>query len=51
MTAASHLVRVLEDWSPAYHGFYLYLPGRRQVQAALCAFIDFAKTSASGAHP
>jgi DNA-binding transcriptional LysR family regulator len=37
------LVRVLEDWCPAYPGFYLYYPSRRQLPAALRAFIDFAR--------
>jgi DNA-binding transcriptional LysR family regulator len=46
LIAAGHLVRVLEDWSPAYPGFYLYYPGRRQLPAALRAFVDFAKTAA-----
>jgi DNA-binding transcriptional LysR family regulator len=49
LIAAGHLVRVLEDWSPAYPGFYLYYPGRRQLPAALRAFVDFAKTAASTA--
>jgi DNA-binding transcriptional LysR family regulator len=37
------LVRVLEDWCPYYPGFYLYYPSRRQLPAALRAFIDFSK--------
>lgn len=37
------LVRVLEDWCPAYPGFFLYYPSRRQLPAALRAFIDFAR--------
>jgi DNA-binding transcriptional LysR family regulator len=51
MIAAGHLVRVLEDWSPAYPGFYLYYPGRRQLPAALRAFVDFAKAAASASRP
>ena len=47
LIAAGHLVRVLEDWSPAYPGFYLYYPGRRRLPAALRAFVDFTKTAAS----
>ncbi len=39
------LIRVLEDWCPYYSGFYLYYPSRRQIPAALRAFIDFIKTS------
>jgi DNA-binding transcriptional LysR family regulator len=41
LISARKLVRVLEDWCPYYSGFYLYYPGRRQVPAALRAFIDF----------
>jgi DNA-binding transcriptional LysR family regulator len=39
------LVRVLEDWSPAFEGFYVYYPGHRQVPAALRALIDMLKSS------
>lgn len=42
--AKRKLVRVLSDWCPAYPGFFLYYPSRRQLPAALRAFIDFAKT-------
>lgn len=42
---AGHLVRVLEDWSPSYDGFYLYYPGQRQVPIALRALIDMIKVS------
>jgi DNA-binding transcriptional LysR family regulator len=42
---AGHLVRVLEDWSPSYDGFYLYYPGQRQVPTALRALIDMIKVS------
>ena len=49
LVAARKLVRVLEDWCPYYSGFYLYYPGRRQVPAALRAFIDFVtQTRARG---
>jgi DNA-binding transcriptional LysR family regulator len=40
------LVRVLADWCPAYPGFFLYYPSRRQLPAALRAFIDFAREAA-----
>jgi DNA-binding transcriptional LysR family regulator len=40
----NRLVRVLADWCPAYPGFFLYYPSRRQLPAALRAFIDFART-------
>lgn len=35
------LVRVLEEWSPYCPGFHLDYPVRRQIPAALPAFIDF----------
>ena len=37
------LVRVLEDYCPAYPGFFLYYPSRRQLPAALRAFVEFVK--------
>jgi DNA-binding transcriptional LysR family regulator len=47
--AATHistgrLIRVLEDWCPYYPGFFIYYPSRRQMPAALRAFVDFAKS-------
>ena len=41
--AAGCLVRVLEAWCPAGPRFFLYYPGRRQVPAALRAFIDMVR--------
>jgi DNA-binding transcriptional LysR family regulator len=43
LIARRKLVRVLADWCPAYPGFFLYYPSRRQLPAALRAFIDFAR--------
>lgn len=40
------LVRVLEDWCPAYAGFFLYYPSRRQLPTALRAFVDFTRAPA-----
>jgi DNA-binding transcriptional LysR family regulator len=40
---SGQLVRVLEDWSPAFEGLFLYYPGRRQVPAALRALIDMIR--------
>jgi DNA-binding transcriptional LysR family regulator len=45
LIARRKLVRVLTDWCPAYPGFFLYYPSRRQLPAALRAFVDFAKTA------
>jgi DNA-binding transcriptional LysR family regulator len=43
---SGQLVRVLEDWSPAFKGLFLYYPGHRQVPAALRAFIDTVRAAA-----
>ena len=43
--AAGRLVRVLEDWSPIFPGFFLYYAGRRQTPPALRALIDFLQTA------
>jgi DNA-binding transcriptional LysR family regulator len=48
LVADGRLVRVLEDWCPYYSGFYLYYPSRRQMPAALRAFVDFVRMDASG---
>ena len=44
--ADGRLVRVMEDWSPSFDGFYLYYPGRRQMRPALRAFVDFFRIGA-----
>ncbi len=41
--ACGHLVAVLEDWMPSSPGFCLYHPDRRNVPAALSAFIDMLR--------
>ncbi|HJR73600.1 MAG TPA: LysR family transcriptional regulator [Luteimonas sp.] len=38
--AQRRLVRVLEDWTPPFPGFYLYYPSRRHQPAALSALVD-----------
>ena len=45
LIARSELIRVLADWCPAYPGFFLYYPSRRQLPAALRAFVDFARAA------
>ena len=47
---SGQLIRVLEDWSPAFEGLFLYYPGRRQVPAALRALIDMIQAT-NGAAP
>jgi DNA-binding transcriptional LysR family regulator len=44
--AKKQLVPLLEDWAPPSVGFYLYYPSRRQMPAALQAFIDAVKGQA-----
>jgi DNA-binding transcriptional LysR family regulator len=34
------LIRVMEDWTPPFPGFFLYYPHRKQQPAALAAVID-----------
>jgi DNA-binding transcriptional LysR family regulator len=46
---SGQLVRVLEDWSPAFEGMFLYYPGSRQVPATLRALIDMIRTTRGSA--
>ena len=39
------LVRVMEDWTPPFPGFFLYYPHRKQQPAALAAVIDTLRLS------
>lgn len=41
--ADGRLLRVLEDWCPAFPGFFLYYPRRDLMRPVLRAFIDFAR--------
>jgi DNA-binding transcriptional LysR family regulator len=41
---AGDLVRLLEEWTPPFPGFYLYYPSRRQLPLPLRAFIEFVRT-------
>jgi DNA-binding transcriptional LysR family regulator len=40
------LIRVMEDWTPPFPGFFLYYPHRKQQPAALAAVIDTFRLSA-----
>ena len=42
---SGQLVRVLEEWSPSFGGFFLYYPSHRQVPAALRALIDMIRAA------
>jgi DNA-binding transcriptional LysR family regulator len=46
---SGQLVRVLEDWSPAFEGLFLHYPGHRQVPVALRALIDMLRAARSPA--
>jgi DNA-binding transcriptional LysR family regulator len=48
LLAQGRLVRVLGDWCPSFPGFFLDAPSRRQLPAALRAFVDFARTPVKG---
>jgi DNA-binding transcriptional LysR family regulator len=43
---AKRLIPLLEDWTPRSVGFFLYYPSRRQMPAALQAFVDVLKDQA-----
>lgn len=40
---AGRLVRLLEDWTPAFGELCLYYPGRRNLSAAMQAFLETAR--------
>jgi DNA-binding transcriptional LysR family regulator len=43
--ADGRLVRVMNDWSPSFDGFFLYYPSRRQMRPALRALVDFFRVA------
>lgn len=49
--ADGRLVRLLAPWCPAFPGFHLYYPGRRQVPAPLRAFLDVVREAGRRAPP
>jgi len=42
---SGQLVRVLEEWSPSFEGFFIYYPGHRQVPTGLRALIDMIRAA------
>lgn len=38
--AQRRLIRVLEDWTPPFPGFFMYYPSRRHQRAALAALVE-----------
>ena len=43
--AQEELVRIMEEWTPPFPGFFLYFPHRKQQPAALTAVIDTFRLS------
>jgi DNA-binding transcriptional LysR family regulator len=43
--AKRRLIRVLEDWSPSFPGFYMYYPSRQHQPAALSALVRALRLS------
>ena len=41
--ARGELVRMLEDWTPLFPGFYVYYPSRRQARPVLTALLDLIR--------
>jgi DNA-binding transcriptional LysR family regulator len=35
------LVRLLDEWTPVFPGFYIYYSSRRYIRPALRAFVDY----------
>src|SRR5687768_9957905 len=48
LLASGALVRVLEDWSPPFPGFFLYYPSRKHQPAALAALIETFRLEPGG---
>jgi len=49
--AAGRLVKLLEDWSPPFAGYYLYYPSRRQPTPAFSVLMDALRQNGSGFRP
>jgi DNA-binding transcriptional LysR family regulator len=46
--AKRRLIRVLEDWTPPFPGFFMYYPSRQHQPAALSAFVNALRLSQGG---
>jgi DNA-binding transcriptional LysR family regulator len=45
MISEGRLIQVLRDWCPAFDGYFLYYPSRRNQPAALAALIETLRLS------
>ncbi|MDG1643586.1 LysR family transcriptional regulator [Klebsiella huaxiensis] len=41
--ASGQLVQLLPEWTPAFPGFYVYYPSRKQMASPLRAFVDYLR--------
>ncbi|MBA7934148.1 LysR family transcriptional regulator [Klebsiella sp. RHBSTW-00215] len=41
--ATGQLVQLLPEWTPAFPGFYVYYPSRKQMASPLRAFVDYLR--------
>jgi DNA-binding transcriptional LysR family regulator len=49
--AAGRLARVLQNWCPAYPGYHLYYPSRRQPTAAFALLVKALRDQPNGNYP
>jgi hypothetical protein len=49
--AAGRLVRVMDDWRPAFAGYHLYFPSRRQLSAAFTLLLETLRDRPSAPYP
>ncbi|HUA81795.1 MAG TPA: LysR family transcriptional regulator [Dyella sp.] len=42
--SAGHLVRLFEDWTPPFPGFFVYYPSRKQVSPVLAAWLALLRS-------
>jgi len=46
--ASGRLIRLLEDWTPSFAGFFLYYPSRKQVSPVLAALLTILRARRHG---
>ena len=48
--ARGSLVRLFEEWTPSFPGFFLYYPSRRQMRPVFAAFLDLLRPPVTARH-